>query len=94
MRSKCKCSENYTVCIVCHPEILESAEVHNKLILDHLELHLAAAKHAYYCTDKPLMQDTRYDMIEEHIRKYRPDSWILTAVGCPRCAKIEEEDLC
>jgi NAD-dependent DNA ligase len=55
--------------------------------LDDIEYDLLQAKHAYYCVGKPEMTDAQYDRLEDVLRRERPDSPVLSTVGCGLCYK-------
>ena len=86
------CCPKHAACSVCRPDIfvkgrppIKDHVQMNSEIADTLEQELIAAKHAYYCTGETIMTDKRYDMLENHLRKLRPDSKVLIAVGCMLC---------
>lgn len=76
-------------CVECKPTATwfspEWPRMVTQRIIDELENHILDCKHAYYCLGKPLASDAMYDVYEDRLRKQRPNSWVLDAVGCPRC---------
>jgi hypothetical protein len=90
----CSCSL-YGACHLCKPEIFKPMPNHkpvaqqNAEIADQLEIELTEAKHAYYCEGKPMMTDYKYDKLESILREIRPESKVLSGVGCITCFKEE-----
>ena len=81
----CNCKEG-AGCIECSDVTSDSwwSLVRNRQ-LDELEGDMARFKHKYYCEGSPEVSDSQYDSYEEVLKRERPDSWILTSVGCPIC---------
>ena len=85
------CCPKHAACVNCRPDIFikgnwtKDHNTVNNEIADTLEQELIAAKHAYYCTGEVIMTDKRYDMLENHLKKLRPNSKVIDAVGCMLC---------
>jgi hypothetical protein len=77
-------------CFKCSYDKINSAEwphlVRNR-IADELEDLILECKHQYYCVGEPKVSDFLYDKYEDGLKRMRPDSWVLSAVGCPICYK-------
>ena len=69
---------------------LEAARLIRNRQLDDIEEDIKEAKHAYYCRERPIMSDASYDMLEDILKRERPNSPVLKIVGCPLCYQKEE----
>jgi hypothetical protein len=92
----CNCRKD-SACVECWPQekwnTPEFVKGVRKRLLDDLEDFLILCKHKYYCIGEPACSDSHYDALEASLRKQRPDSYVLTTVGCGLCYKEDADDI-
>jgi len=83
-------------CVVCQPPEVWDSPAWPQLVknrqLDELEDVIMQCKCSYYCKGEPLVKDATYDAYEDALRAQRPDSYVLSVVGCGLCYKEVKDE--